>query len=42
LVPFLCTSKEKEPAVGQPPTSSFSSSAKPTQQIVRRVTAKTA
>ena len=22
LVPFLCTSKEKEPAVGQPPTSS--------------------
>jgi hypothetical protein len=23
LVPFLCTSKEKEPAVGQPPTSSF-------------------
>jgi hypothetical protein len=42
LVPFLCTSKEKEPAVGQPPTSRFSSSAKPTQQIIRRVTAKNA
>src|SRR3989344_2061146 len=30
LVPFLCTSKEKEPAVGQPPTSN--TRAKPARQ----------
>jgi len=33
LVPFLCTSKEKEPAVGQPPTSSFSNRARSTRYI---------
>jgi hypothetical protein len=31
-VPLLCTSKEKEPAVGQPPTSSLSSSPKAIRQ----------
>ncbi len=34
LVPFLCTSKEKEPAVGQPPTSSCSLSPKAIRQKI--------